>query len=145
MKYLVNLILYIEVKTNICKSDSDFQVIIFALFVAVGYCKPVDDYIVVVKQDTAGRYKVDYNIGAIAKTEERFADGTIKGAFSYIDTDGHTQKISYVADVNGFQVDGNNLPVAPLPVVDTPEVIEEKQKHLALVEEFKANLPADSL
>lgn len=96
------------------------------------------------KQDTYGRYKVDFNTGVFAKTEERLEDGTIKGGFSYIDMDGHTQKISYVAGEGGFLVDGNNLPVAPAPVVDTPEVIEAKREHLRLVDEFVAHLPHDS-
>lgn len=119
------------------------QIAAIFLFASVAYCKPVDDYIVTVKQDTNGRYKVEYNIGTQAKSEERFEDGTIKGAFSYIDTDGNTQKISYVAGEEGFLVSGNNLPVAPAPVVDTPEVRAAKQEHLALVEEFISKLPIE--
>lgn len=119
------------------------QIATILLFAAVAYCKPVEEYLVTVKQDTHGRYKVDYNIGTIVKTEERLEDGTIKGAFSYIDTDGNIQKISYVAGEDGFLVSGNNLPVAPAPVVDTPEVRAAKLEHLALVEEFKSKLPIE--
>lgn len=70
-------------------------------------------------------------------------DGTIIGAFQYIDNDGNLQKIEYVAGKDGFLVNGNNLPVAPSPVVDTPEVIAEKNLHLALYEDFKSKLPVE--
>ncbi|XP_037085345.1 uncharacterized protein LOC119105890 [Pollicipes pollicipes] len=87
-------------------------------------------------QDTFGGYHYGYADGLSNKVETRRADGTTAGSYNYVDAEGQVQTISYTAGANGFQVEGTNLPVAPVanlkapvhtlvgpaPVQDTPEV-----------------------
>lgn len=106
-------------------------------------------------QDVLGQYTYGYNDGFSAKAESRSFDGVTRGGYSYVDSNGQVQNVQYTADdVNGFQVSGSNLPVAPKadeqdapkPVEDTPEVAKAKSDHLAAVEETKARdaaAPAD--
>merc|ERR1712152_70086 len=61
------------------------------------------------------------------------ADGVIRGAYSYVDSDGIVQTVNYIADALGFRVGATNLPVhqveaepaaAAAPVaVETPEAV----------------------
>ncbi|EDW72922.1 larval cuticle protein 65Ag1-like [Drosophila tropicalis] len=37
-----------------------------------------------------------------------------KGSYSYTDPEGHQHTITYVADENGFQPQGEDIPVAPV-------------------------------
>merc|ERR1711902_234780 len=39
------------------------------------------------------------------------ADGVIRGAYSYVDSDGIVQTVNYIADALGFRVGATNLPV----------------------------------
>lgn len=77
-------------------------------------------------QDDFGGYQYGYADGLSTKSEHRRADGSTAGQYSYVDSNGQTQSVSYTAGANGFQVEGTNLPVAPVatqaPVQDTPEV-----------------------
>merc|ERR1712106_659555 len=65
------------------------------------------------------------------------ADGVVRGAYRYIDTNGVVQTLEYIADAAGFRVAGTNLPVAsaalPVAVQDTPEVAAAKQAHFEAV------------
>merc|ERR1712106_1310297 len=65
------------------------------------------------------------------------ADGVVRGAYRYIDTNGVVQTVEYIADAAGFRVAGTNLPVAsaalPVAVQDTPEVAAAKQAHFEAV------------
>uniref|UniRef100_A0A182K206 Cuticle protein n=1 Tax=Anopheles christyi TaxID=43041 RepID=A0A182K206_9DIPT len=62
------------------------------------------------------QYAYGYNAGSSAKVELKKADGTVYGAYHYIDANNVTQKVNYtVNDVDGFMVDASNLPV---PVKD---------------------------
>ncbi|XP_041787388.1 uncharacterized protein LOC121602682 [Anopheles merus] len=62
------------------------------------------------------QYAYGYNAGSSAKVELKSADGTVYGAYHYIDANNVTQKVNYtVNDVDGFVVEASNLPA---PVKD---------------------------
>merc|ERR1712079_967296 len=62
--------------------------------------------------------------------EVKTADGVIRGAYSYVDSDGIVQTVNYIADGLGFRVGATNLPVhevdapasAPVAVAAAPAV-----------------------
>jgi len=86
-------------------------------------------------QDSLGQYSFGYSAPGSARSEVRTSDGAIKGAYSYIDETGIIQIAEYVADcANGFRVTATNLPQAPLPVQDTPEVMAARIAHLQALE-----------
>lgn len=59
-----------------------------------------------------------------------------RGSYSYVDGAGVIQSTEYTADgQNGFRVVATNLPQAPVPVEDTPEVAAARAAHLFAVEE----------
>merc|ERR1719242_2346147 len=88
-------------------------------------------------QDEAGQYSFGYNDPNSIKQEVKTADGTVRGAYKYVDTDGILQTVEYIADDAGFRVAATNLPQAPvdipIPVQDTPEVVEAKRAHYAAI------------
>ena len=103
-------------------------------------------------QDEFGQYQFGYTEPQSSRVETKTADGVVTGRYNYIDSDGVVQTVEYIADALGFRVAGTNIPqhnvvgpvdtgVAPLPVVDTPEVIAAKQAHLSLLQEAKAAAP----
>merc|ERR1711874_112966 len=63
-----------------------------------------------------------YNDGSSVKQEIKTADGVIRGAYSYVDSDGIVQTVNYIADALGFRVGASNLPVHH---VDAPESVAE--------------------
>ena len=52
----------------------------------------------------------------------RTADGVVRGAYQYVDSDGIVQTVNYIADALGFRVGASNLPVHH---VDAPESVAE--------------------
>ncbi|XP_043234106.1 cuticle protein 7-like [Amphibalanus amphitrite] len=89
-------------------------------------------------QDELGQYNYGYADVNSAKNEVKTADGVVRGSYSYVDSYGIPQKVSYVSDALGFRVAGTNLPVGPsavlagpAPVADTPEVAAAKSAHFA--------------
>eukprot|EP00092_Neocalanus_flemingeri_P019193 GFUD01020792.1.p1 GENE.GFUD01020792.1~~GFUD01020792.1.p1 ORF type:complete len:769 (+),score=201.03 GFUD01020792.1:62-2308(+) len=84
-------------------------------------------------QDAAGQYSFGYNDPNSVRQEVKTADGVVRGAYRYVDTNGIVQTVEYIADAAGFRVAGTNLPVGvvelPVPVQDTPEVAAAKQAH----------------
>merc|ERR1712233_175407 len=62
-------------------------------------------------QDDAGQYSFGYNDGSSVKQEIKTADGVIRGAYSYVDSDGIVQNVNYIADALGFRVGATNLPI----------------------------------
>jgi hypothetical protein len=62
-------------------------------------------------QDDAGQYSFGYNDGSSVKQEIKTADGVVRGAYSYVDSDGIVQSVNYIADALGFRVGATNLPV----------------------------------
>lgn len=69
-------------------------------------------------QDELGQYSYGYAGGPSSKSESKDAFGNVRGGYSYIDANGITQTVNYIADpVNGFRVAATNLPVGPAPQV----------------------------
>ena len=62
-------------------------------------------------QDELGQYEFGYNAGTSARKELKTADGVVRGSYSYVDSYGIPQKVSYVADALGFRTVGTNIPV----------------------------------
>jgi len=74
-------------------------------------------------QDELGQYSYGYAGGPSSKSESKDAFGNVRGGYSYIDANGITQTVNYIADpVNGFRVAATNLPVGPAPQVQVAEV-----------------------
>jgi len=77
-------------------------------------------------QDDFGQYSFGYSDGNSIKQEIKTADGVIRGAYSYVDSDGIVQNVNYIADALGFRVGATNLPVhnvddvAKAPVESVP-------------------------
>merc|ERR1711937_533905 len=116
-------------------------------------------------QDEFGQFSFGYENINSAKTETKDAFGVTRGSYQYVDANGILQTVNYIADpVNGFRVAGTNIPVAPaapnvalpvgpevpavkplvapVPVVETPEVAAARAEHLKAHEEAKAAVVA---
>ncbi|XP_076057181.1 uncharacterized protein LOC143034696 [Oratosquilla oratoria] len=89
-------------------------------------------------QDELGQVSYGFAHPGQAKSEYRDAYGNVVGSYSYIGEDNKPVVVYYTAGKNGFQVRSNALPtgpaastdilpVAPSPVMDTPEVIAAKE------------------
>lgn len=86
-------------------------------------------------QDSLGQYSFGYSAPGSARSEVRTSNGATRGTYSYVDETGVIQTAQYFADgENGFQVIATNLPQAPLPVQDTPEVMAARTAHLQALE-----------
>lgn len=86
-------------------------------------------------QDSLGQYSFGYSAPGSARSEVRTANGATRGTYSYVDATGVIQTTQYIADgEHGFQVIATNLPQAPLPVQDTPEVVAARTAHLQALE-----------
>lgn len=86
-------------------------------------------------QDSLGQYSFGYSAPGSARSEVRTSNGATRGTYSYVDEAGVIQIAQYVADgENGFRVIATNLPQAPLPVQDTPEVMAARTAHLQALE-----------
>merc|ERR1711971_1399285 len=110
-------------------------------------------------QDEFGQFSFGYENINSAKTETKDAFGVTRGSYQYIDANGIVQTVNYIADdINGFRVAGTNIPVAvaaaqpvapaalplvaPVPVLETPEVAAARADHLAAHAEAKAAVDA---
>merc|ERR1712172_2893 len=110
-------------------------------------------------QDEFGQFSFGYENINSAKTETKGAFGVTRGSYQYIDANGIVQTVNYIADdINGFRVAGTNIPtapgaaqpvapaalplVAPVPVLETPEVAAARAEHLAAHAEAKATVDA---
>ena len=93
-------------------------------------------------QDEFGQYQFGYTDGSATRDEARDAFGNVRGSYTYVDINGVPQTVNYVADHNGFQVQGTTIQednfALPEPVQDTPEVKAAKEEHARLVAEVKA-------
>lgn len=84
-------------------------------------------------QDELGQYSYGYNGGPSAKEEVRAVDGSVVGAYSYVDANGIVQSAQYASDpINGFRVAATNDPspasslalnAAPAIVAAAPAVV----------------------
>lgn len=100
--------------------------------IATGFAKPA---VFLGYQDSLGQYSFGYSAPGSARSEVRTSNGATRGTYSYVDESGVIQTAQYVADgENGFRVFATNLPQAPLPVQDTPEVMAARTAHLQALE-----------
>lgn len=109
-----------------------FQLFLVYYLIAPGFAKPP---VFLSYQDSLGQYSFGYSAPGSARSEVRTSNGATRGTYSYVDETGVIQTAQYVADgENGFQVIATNLPQAPLPVQDTPEVMAARTAHLQALE-----------
>lgn len=88
---------------------------------------PAQVHYVNIGEDLTGDYKFGYDTGKndggqSFREESRLPDGTVKGAYGYIDAEGKQRIVKYTAGVEGFKVEsdeaapGHGAPRAPAPV-----------------------------
>merc|ERR1712223_834247 len=118
-------------------------------------------------QDEFGQFSFGYQNINSARSESKDAFGVTRGSYQYVDANNVVQTVHYTADdINGFRVAATNVPVAPaaaavglpvalegpvsaplvapVPVVETPEVAAARAEHLAAHEAAKAEVAAVS-
>merc|ERR1712072_1410936 len=106
-------------------------------------------------QDEFGQFSFGYQNINSARSESKDAFGVTRGSYQYVDANNVVQTVHYTADdINGFRVAATNVPVAPalvqavlplvapVPVVETPEVAAARAEHLAAHEKAKAAVAA---
>merc|ERR1711971_337547 len=114
-------------------------------------------------QDEFGQFSFGYQNINSARSETKDAFGVTRGSYQYVDANNVVQIVHYTADdINGFRVAATNVPVAPalvqaglpvapaapavvplvapVPVVETPEVAAARAEHLAAHEKAKADV-----
>merc|ERR1719297_293619 len=89
-------------------------------------------------QDDAGQYSFGYNDGSSVKQEVKTADGVVRGAYSYVDSDGIVQTVNYIADAMGFRVGATNLPVHNVESPAAPVAVEAAAPATAVVAQAAA-------
>jgi len=130
-------------------------------YAGYGYAAPYSYAKTYHSQDEFGQASFGHQQLDQAHSAVRDAYGNVAGGYSYISPEGKPITVRYTAGVNGFQVESNALPVAPVdtgvapvdtgvapvapvytgvapaPVDFTPEVKAATAEHLAAVEEAK--------
>ncbi|KAH8301222.1 hypothetical protein KR018_007957 [Drosophila ironensis] len=89
-------------------------------------------------QDEHGQYAYGYMAPLYSKHETRTSDGVVHGTFSYLDANGETQTVDYVADAQGFRVT-SKLPNQEANR-ETPEVAALRAQHLEAHQQAKLRL-----
>merc|ERR1719334_1724002 len=89
-------------------------------------------------QDDFGQYSFGYNDGSSVKQEVKTADGVVRGAYSYVDSDGIVQTVNYIADAMGFRVGATNLPVHNVDSPAAPVAVEAAAPAPAVVAQAAA-------
>ncbi|GIY00040.1 uncharacterized protein CEXT_199931 [Caerostris extrusa] len=78
---------------------------------------PAAVHYVNIGKDLAGDYKFGYDTGKgdgqSFREETRLPDGSVQGAYGYVDETGRQRVIKYTAGKNGYQVEGDGIPKAP--------------------------------
>lgn len=80
------------------------QILLFIVFPSVLLIPVQNDYKVLISRDTLGNYRIIYYTENITKVEERHQDGSLYGTYTYTDTLGNPQTISYIANNQGLRV-----------------------------------------
>ncbi|XP_054722577.1 basic salivary proline-rich protein 2-like [Uloborus diversus] len=77
--------------------------------------------------ELAGDYKFGYDTGKGTdgqsfREETRLPDGSVQGAYGYVDADGKQRVVRYTAGKEGFKVEGDDIPKAPpAPAAAAPQ------------------------
>lgn len=87
--------------------------------------QPAAVHYVNIGKDLAGDYKFGYDTGKGSdgqsfREETRLPDGTVKGAYGYVDASGQQRIIKYTAGKDGYQVEGDGIPKAPAAAAPAP-------------------------
>ena len=83
-----------------------FRILIFLviLAVAIAASRPAEE-----KEEKPRPYEFEFEEkhenNSLVRQEAGDASGTVRGSYTYIDRNGITRTITYVADENGFQAD----------------------------------------
>jgi hypothetical protein len=77
------------------------------------FCRKPDDTF---RETLASVLPASRTTDGVELKEETQANGDRKGQYSYIDPTGKKRTVQYTAGKYGFQVSGDHLPRAPLPV-----------------------------
>ncbi|XP_022912592.2 uncharacterized protein [Onthophagus taurus] len=109
-------------------------IIISSLVITLSSASPLQH--VNVAEDTLGNYKFDFDLGDQTKIEERNADGSLKGSFTYVDLDGHDHQVNYEAGEQGFIAHSADIPV---PVQDLPENVQAFNQHAKVFNAIQAD------
>lgn len=124
-----------------------FKVLSLCFLIAAASAAPANEPVPIVSQQMSiepeGSFHWSYESGDGTKqvqdgqlkvVDKDTSVGTMQGSFEYKGDDGQVYSITYVADENGYQPQGNHLPVAP-PV---PEPIARALAYLATAPPPKA-------
>ncbi|XP_034106893.1 larval cuticle protein 65Ag1-like [Drosophila albomicans] len=100
-----------------------FLIVFVALF-AVALAAPSGDTQIVRSESDVGPESFNFALETSDGTKTEAAGQlkqvgeeagiSVKGSFSYVDPDGQTHVINYIADENGYQPQGADIPVAPV-------------------------------
>ena len=82
-------------------------------------------------QDGSGQLSFGYAHPGQAAENYRDVTGNQIGGWAFVNPDGKEVRVAYIADSEGFRILSNDLPIAPEPVTDTPEVAAARAQHLA--------------
>ncbi|XP_068143205.1 pupal cuticle protein 20 [Drosophila tropicalis] len=82
------------------------------------------------KVNTDGSYKYEYETGNGIMVEEMgYINGneaqTAEGSFSYTSPEGQSISVTYIADENGFQPQGDHLPTPPPIPIEIQEALDK--------------------
>lgn len=83
-------------------------------------------------QDDSGMSTFGYSYTGQSAFNMRDALGNQIGGWAYTNPEGKEIRVTYIADSNGYRVISNDLPVAPTPVTETPEVAAARAEHMAI-------------
>jgi hypothetical protein len=91
---------------------------------------PAQIHYVNIGADLAGDYKFGYDTGKgptgqSFREESRLPDGTVRGAYGYVDANGQQRIVKYTAGKEGFKVEGDSE--AGAPAADLKPVIPQLQ------------------
>jgi len=91
-------------------------------------------------QNELGEAAYGYSHPGQSAVAHRDASGAVRGSYAYVNPEGQEIRVNYIADQAGYRAESNALPVAPVhivpaaqalpvPVADTPEVVEARAAH----------------
>jgi hypothetical protein len=74
--------------------------------------RPAPVHYASIGQQLQGDYKFGYHTGdgGSFREETRLPDGTVQGAYGFIDADGKQRIVKYRAGKDGFQAEGDDVP-----------------------------------
>lgn len=113
-----------------------FTYLLTLCLISGGFSKPTE--VLLEYQDSIGQYSFGYSAPDSARSEVGSADGSVRGAFSYVDGAGVIQTAKYTADSeHGFRIEASNLPEAPAPAA---EVIAATKDHLQALKAIQVDM-----